>query len=137
MSEKCWCGRAVAQLAVRITSAASSESVMGCPVHGEDCVWRPCNSRGDWRGDEGRGEFCRCEALGLVFSREVCARCPVPALVEAVRTVVYILESRDKPTGHGPAADAAVRRSDEHIGTFIRKNADIFTKALALLPKGG
>ena len=104
MSEKCWCGRAVAQLAVRITSAASSESVMGCPVHGEN-----------WR-----------------LSQE-----QVIALVEAVRTVVYILESRDKPTGHGPAADAAVRRSDEHIGAFIRKNADIFTKALALLPKGG
>jgi len=59
----------------------------------------------------------------------------VIALVAAVRAVAYILESRDKPTGHGPAADAELRRSDEHIGAFIRKHEGVFTKALKLLPK--
>ena len=115
----------------------------------EKTEWRECSFAGDGVRNVTMARMCRVAAKekrlpGRVLwdeermvNPEACAACPVPALVAALRAVAYILESRDKPTGHGPAADAAVRRSDEHIGAFIRKNADIFTKALALLPKGG
>lgn len=99
-----------------------------------DCVWaRRCYSSPD---DSVRECRVRGHMITLV-KRDDCATCPVPLFVGAVKAAHYIVESRTRPEAHGRAASEARRRSDEHIGTFMRAHEDTFKAAHDALPKEG
>ena len=57
-----------------------------------EIVWREC----EFAGPVGRNPYVRlCRAVNVRLGTINCVRCPVPALVEAVRTTMRIRAARD------------------------------------------
>ena len=94
--------------------------------------WRECLEWEEWGVGEARDEFRYCKALGLVFSREVCARCDRPALVEAVRAGGKYIALGNSDVG---VAVCGVRCPDCEGGETcgLRELAEATTAALAAL----
>ena len=107
MADMCWCGKALMLLPCGDAEPGTDvERYLGCPTHGEDCVWRPC----ELRHDERTTRFGRVKAdcnLGIGDEQglgpSICAECPVPD------------DRRDakKWRDYGPALVAAVRAGTE------------------------
>ena len=119
MIEKCLrCGKELVEgikQEPRPGSLPRTMSVLLCPIHGADHVWRPCVFAYREVKVKGRhSRTCRLQAslhCGAVYVRpDRCATCPVPALVEAVMldAKAEIALGRATRMNHGPDRDLAL-----------------------------
>jgi len=99
MTDKCWYGEPLVEDSGFVMvddgkggmERAPIQTKPLCPVHGGDCVWRPCTERRSHE-DEGHQPIHSCESLTrllgvgrFVVVPAICGKCDRPALVEAVK----------------------------------------------------
>jgi len=97
--EKCWCTKELVE-AVMTPPEGGDRVYRVCPIHGADYVWRPCELAGPELAsfDEKYVRACRVGGKQGGFWKfeaipEVCAICPVPALVEALDRAIGICQA--------------------------------------------